>query len=210
MARHTSGEAGPAGSSANAHRHAARTQRPSRADKAQQRRLKERDQISGEIRTPAKITAHRARRTGGQSAEKGSNEVADTPVSARARVPERTFSGRIILFSIVTLVVISFLVPTVRTYLQQQAELDELTEEIAAEEQRQEEYYDEINRWDDPSFIRQQARERINLVMPGEKRYHIVGDLEEAEPADPVEEATEDSDDWTEDLWDSVVSSAGE
>ncbi|WP_157983808.1 FtsB family cell division protein [Nesterenkonia muleiensis] len=178
-----------------------------RAEKAQRRRLEEREQVSGQIRTPDEITARRARR-----ADKPHHHAQapskKTPVSARRLVPERTFSGRMIVLTVVTLVVISFLVPTVRTYLQQRAEINELAEQIAVEEQLNRELYSELARWDDPQFVQQQARERINLVMPGERRYHVIGDLSKAEvETDSVEDAEEESD-WTDQLWDSVVESA--
>lgn len=129
-------------------------------------------------------------------------------MSARTLVPERTFSGRMIVLTIVTLVVISFLVPTVRTYMQQRAEISELATQISEEQQQQEELYSELARWDDPQFVQRQARERINLMVPGERRYHVIGDLEEREiQTDSAEDSTQDSD-WTEDLWESVIESA--
>lgn len=180
-----------------------------RARKAEERRLAEREQISGEIRTPAEITARRAHRANKPQAG-GAAPAGRAPVSPRRLVPERTFSGRMIVLTVVTLVVISFLVPTVRTYLHQRAEVAELSEQITAEEERQAELYSTLQRWDDPEFVRQQARERINLVMPGERRYHIMGDLGEAEVENVADEVSEDETEWTESLWDSVVESAEE
>lgn len=188
----------------------ARTQRAAeRARQAEERRLAEREHVSGQIRTPKEITARRARRTDrpGRPTTAPSKK---TPVSARTLVPERTLSGRMIVLTIVTLVVISFLVPTVRTYLQQQSELTQLSEDIAAEEQRQDELHRELARWDDPEFIRQQARERLNLALPGERRYHVVGDLAEQSEDFADEELIEDDEGWTDELWDSVVDSAQE
>ena len=166
VARH----ARPSGE-ANAAEHRTRGQRraEARAHKAEKRRLAEREQVSGEIRTPAEITARRARRS--DKPQRASTRPSKrSPVSAQALVPERTFSGRLIVLTIVTLVVISFLVPTVRTYFQQNAEIEELSDQIAQEEDRQAELYSQLQRWDDPEYVRQQARERINLVMPGERR----------------------------------------
>ncbi|GAA1807708.1 FtsB family cell division protein [Nesterenkonia flava] len=178
-----------------------------RARAREARRLAEREQISGEIQTPADITAVRARR-----ADRPNRPVAQpskrTPVSAAALVPERTFSARIIVLTIVALVVISFLVPTVRTYFQQRGEMNELAAQIAEEEQRQAELYSEIARWEDPEFIRRQARERINLVMPGDKRYHVIGDPSEGIVAEDETLEDEEPEDWSEELWESVVDSA--
>ena len=180
-----------------------------RLRKAQERRLDERQQISGEIRTPAEITARRARRNDKPQPEHPAQSK-KSPVSARALVPERTFSGRMIVLTIVTLVVISFLVPTVRTYLHQRAEVSELSDQIAAEEERQAELYSTLQRWDDPEFVRQQARERINLVMPGERRYHVMGELDEEDVRNVADEVAEEEAAWTDELWGSVLESADE
>lgn len=206
MARHARN---PGGAESEDHLTPAQRRTKQRARKAEERRLAEREQISGEIRTPEEITARRARR-----ADKPQTSSAapsgKTPVSARTLVPERTFSGRMIVLTVVTLVVISFLVPTVRTYLHQRAEVTELSDQIAAEEERQAELYSTLQRWDDPEFVRQQARERINLVMPGERRYHIMGDLSETDVENVADEVSEDETEWTEALWESVVESSEE
>ena len=162
------------------------------------RRLAEREQISGEIRTPAEITARRAKRS--DKPQRASTRPSKkTPVSAQALVPERTFSGRLIVLTIVTLVVISFLVPTVRTYLQQSEEIEEMSEQIADEAAPGRAVL-HSERWDDPEFVRQQARERINLVMPGERRYpHVIGDLSEADVHSAADEVAEDEGDWNRD-----------
>ncbi|TDS86430.1 FtsB family cell division protein [Nesterenkonia aurantiaca] len=179
-----------------------------KARAAQARRLAEREQVSGEIRTPADITARRKTRTSA-SASAGSVK---TPVSAATTVPERTFPGRMILLSIVVLVVISFLVPTVNSFFQQRSELNELESQIAAEQQEQAQLQSELVRWDDPDFVRQQARERINLVMPGERRYQVMGepgastdDVEQLDSAEVRHDLP-----WAEALWDSLVRSAAE
>lgn len=187
------------------------------------RRLAEREQVSGEIRMPARAAARRGGRTGssrpaasaraetpaGGSAD-GTGSGGRSPVSARTRVPERTISGRMIVLTVVALVVLSFLVPTVRTYVQQRAELGELESEISAAQQEQDELQDQIARWDDPEYIRQQARERVDLVMPGEKRYHVVGDLDAQDEDGPTPADGEVRHDlpWAEALWDSLVRSA--
>lgn len=206
MARHVrTTSASPSSADASVTPRQRRTQ--ARTEKAEQRRLAEREQISGEIRTPEEITARRADR------HKGSTHTPSkkTPVSARTLVPERTFSGRMIVLTIVTLVVISFLVPTVRSFMQQRAEITELSEQIAAEEQLQEELYSELARWDDPQFVQQQARQRLNLVMPGERRYHVIGGLDDVDvETDSAQDTAEEASQWTDELWDSVVQSAEE
>lgn len=186
---------------------ASQQQSPSSA--AEARRLAEREQISGEIRMPADLTARRARRVSPPQ-ERLRPSGKRTAVSAGALVPERTLSGRLIVMTLVALVVVSFLVPTVRTFLQQRAEIAELEAGISEEQQRQDELESEVSRWDDPEFVRQQARERINLVMPGERQYHVIGDLTGEDDTPENQEDSEVRTDlpWAEALWDSLVRSA--
>lgn len=198
------------------------SKRERRAEAARQRRLTEREQVSGEIRTPKAATAEWNQRRAGSSVaslsgseNKGTGPTSRrrTPASAQASVPERTFSGRMIVLTVVALVVVSFMVPTVRTYFQQRAEITELEANIAAEEQRQNDLETEAARWEDPEFVRQQARERINLVMPGERRYYVIGGPEET--LSEVPESQEDGEvrtdlPWADALWDSLVRSAAE
>lgn len=130
-------------------------------------------------------------------------------MSAATTVPERTFPGRMIVLSLVVLVVISFLVPTVNSFFQQRSEMMELEAQIAAEQQEQAELQSELLRWDDPDFVRQQARERINLVMPGERRYQVMGTEDSEEELAELDSAeVRDDLPWAEALWDSLVRSA--
>ncbi|WP_146341391.1 septum formation initiator family protein [Nesterenkonia sp. NBAIMH1] len=181
--------------------------RPSRTERDERRRLSEREQVSGEIRTPAHIAARRARRVD-RPDRPSAGASRRSPVSASAAVPERTLSGRAIVLTIVALVVVSFLVPTVRTYFQQQSELEELSVQIRAEQQEQADLYAELARWEDPEFVTQQARERLNLVQPGDRRYHVMN----ASADEPVEEEAqeEQSESWAERLWDGILADADE
>ena len=69
----------------------------------------------------------------------------------------------------------------------------------------------QIKRWEDPAYVQQQARDRLNLVMPGEKKYMVIGgetalpDAQDA-PSDPGTVNPEMP--WADGLWDSVVRAA--
>ncbi|MCC3277304.1 septum formation initiator family protein [Arthrobacter sp. zg-Y20] len=100
------------------------------------------------------------------------------------------------------------LAPSVRTYLQQRSDIAAARAEIAQAQEKQSELEVQLGRWEDPAYIKQQARDRIFLVMPGEKRYLVKGEngVEEAE-AKAAEEEPEDLQ-WVDSLWDSVKRSA--
>nr|WP_231707618.1 septum formation initiator family protein [Arthrobacter sp. zg-Y919] len=100
------------------------------------------------------------------------------------------------------------LAPSVRTYLQQRSDIAVTKSEIAEARATQAELEVQLGRWEDPAYVKQQARDRIFLVMPGEKRYLVKGEngLEEAEQL-AAEEEPEDLQ-WVDSLWDSVKKSA--
>lgn len=114
----------------------------------------------------------------------GQKPVEQNPVPAGEPVAAHRFSGRLAALIVVFAFFAVMLVPTVNYYRTQMAELNELHASIDALEAQRDDLKAEIARWDDPLYIKQQARERINLVMPGEKLYMVVGERpEDEEPA---------------------------
>ncbi|WP_434993053.1 septum formation initiator family protein [Arthrobacter sp. Ld5] len=157
-------------------------------------RAAERSQLAGSIRR-GRLGSRRA-------------ESVIEPAEEATPIPAKAFSGRLLALAVVLVAVIVLLAPSVSRYLQQQTELEALRADIARQEQQQADYRSELARWDDPAFVKQQARERIFLVMPGETRYLVKGGdgIEEstgegsaAEPADLP---------WVDSLWNSVARAA--
>lgn len=106
----------------------------------------------------------------------GEKPVESKPTPEGEPVAAHRFSGRIAALIVVLAFFAVMLVPTVNYYRTQMAELNELHASIDSLEAQRDDLKAEIARWDDPLYIKQQARERINLVMPGEKLYMVVGD----------------------------------
>ncbi|MCQ1996337.1 septum formation initiator family protein [Arthrobacter sp. zg-Y1171] len=123
-------------------------------------------------------------------------------------VPAKAFSGRLLVLAMVMVAITVLLAPSVRTYLQQRSEIAVMKTEIAEAQATQAELEVQLGRWEDPAYIKQQARDRIFLVMPGEKRYLVKGEngVEQAEEL-AAEEEPEDLQ-WVDSLWDSVKKSA--
>ncbi|HEY0217811.1 MAG TPA: septum formation initiator family protein [Cellulomonas sp.] len=63
--------------------------------------------------------------------------------------------------------------PTLRQYLDQQVQLEQLRAEVAAAEQDNEDLQAELDRWSDPAYVEAQARERLAFVMPGERALRV-------------------------------------
>lgn len=67
------------------------------------------------------------------------------------------------------------LVPPLRAYLVQQQEYSDLQSKVARQEQSLTDLQARTERWNDPVFVEQQARERLQYVRPGETAYTVVG-----------------------------------
>ncbi|WP_240046473.1 FtsB family cell division protein [Arthrobacter agilis] len=130
------------------------------------------------------------------------------PAEDATPIPAKTFSGRMLALAVVLIAVIVLLAPSVSRYVQQQSELDALRADIARQQEQQADYTDELARWDDPAFVKQQARERIFLVMPGETRYLVKGS-EGIEQGTGEGSAAQPEDlPWVDSLWNSVERAA--
>ncbi len=142
---------------------------------------------------------------------KGSERVSRSepaPQPAVEPVPARRFSGRLLALAVVLITIIVMLAPSVRVYIQQRSEIAALEQEIAVQEERQQEIETQVARWSDPSFVKAQARERLFLVMPGEKRYLVKGIDGFKESEKEVTGEAEKDLAWVDALWDSVQRSA--
>ncbi|WP_286135425.1 septum formation initiator family protein [Arthrobacter sp. UCD-GKA] len=163
---------------------------------ASQRRIEDRNLLSGAVRKDAQAAPPESR--------KG-------PAGPKKPIPARSFSGRLLALSIALSVFAVLLVPSIGTYARQRDEIAALRTSIAAKQAEQEALKDQIARWDDPLYIKQQARDRINLVMPGERNYMVVGTRpEETAPGEPNQSPKEVRTDlpWVDALFDSAQRAA--
>jgi cell division protein FtsB len=99
---------------------------------------------------------------------------------------------------------------SMRAYLEQRQHLSDLRASIASSESNIAALQKEKERWEDPSYVEAQARERFGWVMPGEIGYRVLdedgkplgggGPLEATDvPSDTVPPA------WWATAWGSVV-----
>jgi cell division protein FtsB len=163
---------------------------------ASQRRIEDRNLLSGAVRKDEKAAQKTPR--------KGNN-------GPKVPIPARSFSGRLLALSIALSVFAVLLIPSIGTYARQREEISVLRTSIAAMQAEQEALKDQIARWDDPLYIKQQARDRINLVMPGERNYMVVGERpDEVAPGEANQSPEEVRTDlpWVDALFDSVQRAA--
>jgi len=124
--------------------------------------------------------------------------------------PARTFSGRAVALLAVLFIAALIMAQPLQLLLDQQSEFAQKHQQLERETQRQQELETQLERWDDPAYVQQQARERFNMVMPGERKYLVVDDEEDTleqskSSTDPLNEEAEMG--WADRLWGSVLSS---
>ncbi|WP_054010161.1 FtsB family cell division protein [Arthrobacter sp. ERGS1:01] len=95
--------------------------------------------------------------------------------TAGTPVPARSFSGRLLVVGLAMAAITVMLAPNVHTFLEQRAEISDLKASIAAESAQQGAFKSELARWDDPAYVKQQARDRVSMLMPGETGYWVYG-----------------------------------
>ena len=157
-----------------------------------------------------------SRRPGRRGAGRASGRVrpgATGSVPAVAAVPERRrprLTGRAAVLVLVVAVLTVSYASSLRAYLQQRAHISDLKQQIALRAASIDELEREKRRWDDPAFVRAQARERFGFLMPGETSYVVLG--EDGEPLEPEatlprksEALREARPAWYDDAWESVV-----
>src|SRR5690625_440751 len=100
--------------------------------------------------------------------------------------PPRLFTIRVAMLFVILIFALITLLPTVRAYLTQRAEIAQLEQEVAAAEDREADLRAELARWEDPAYVAAQARERLAFVLPGETAYKVI-DPDFVKPEEPIE-----------------------
>jgi len=86
----------------------------------------------------------------------------------------------IIMFGLVVLAVL-VLAPTIGTYVDQRQRIAALEHQVQLTQAEIADLQAQQQRWNDPAFIRTQARERLYYTQPGEIIYLVDNDLSEAQ-----------------------------
>ncbi|KQS68431.1 septum formation initiator family protein [Modestobacter sp. Leaf380] len=138
---------------------------------------------------PRRRTASRPERPGARGSadlrqgRRRTRRPARTATSAR-RTP--LFTGRAVLLGALVLLLLLTLAGPVRSYVAGRQELAELAAESQALSLREEQLRAELERQSDPAYIAQQARERLNYVLPGD-RLVVIADGEVVEGEQPAQ-----------------------
>jgi cell division protein FtsB len=75
------------------------------------------------------------------------------------------------------------LAPPIKNYFTQRAQISALKSQVATDRTALEQARAELSTWQDPNYVKSQARERLHFVMPGERQYIVTGsEISQAEP----------------------------
>ncbi len=146
-----------------------------------------------------------ARATGPVRREEVPEGIADEPTPRRLPAAG-AITWRLVVLVVVILGVGIVLAQSLRIYFMQAAQIAETRQQIADTKATIADQQDELARWEDPEFVRSQARVRLGWVMPGEVGYRVIGP--DGKPLDGSESAEDAADisqgPWFERMWRSV------
>ncbi len=82
-------------------------------------------------------------------------------------------SGRSLTLFIILFALALTIAPPVKHYFTQRAQINSLRSQLHANDQALREARKELLLWQDPEYIKSQARERLHFVLPGERQYIV-------------------------------------
>ena len=106
---------------------------------------------------------------------------------------------------VVCMLAISLAYP-LREFLSQRGDIGDYQAKVAAQEKRVADLTRARERWNDPAYVKAQARQRLHFVMPGETVYIVLEPDEAPAPVPATQPATRPVPEqpWFGDLWESV------
>ena len=126
----------------------------------------------------------------GRSSKRTRSTPTPAPAAAKATAPAKASTGgrpaprkpriditarAIIAIVVLAVVMISF-ANSLRVWYIQSGDLATAQSEIEQRTARVAELQSELARWDDPAYVKAQARARLGWVMPGDVGYRVVGE----------------------------------
>ncbi|MGN6245817.1 MAG: FtsB family cell division protein [Motilibacteraceae bacterium] len=130
-------------------------------------------------RGPAPRTGERAPRRGagrrptGSAPRPGAGKPR-TRSGARPSGPAGNLTGRAAILALVVCALALTLAYPLRSYLAQRGEIAAARERVAAKQAEVADLQRQLNRWQDPAYVKAQARERLHYVVPGETQYVVL------------------------------------
>lgn len=165
---------------------------------------------SGGSRRRAASRPSRSGARGSAELRQGRRRTRRPARSASIAVRPPLFTGRAVLLGALVLLLALTLAGPIRSYVAGRQELAELAAESQALSLRAQQLQTELDRQSDPAYLAQQARERLNYVLPGD-RLIVVADGEVVEGEQPAQapDAVNEALPWYVGLMESIATADG-
>jgi cell division protein FtsB len=89
------------------------------------------------------------------------------------RFRRRRASNRVLALSAIFFILALTIAPPVKNYFTQRAQISALKAQLSADNSALQKAREELLLWQDPEYIKSQARERLHFVLPGERQYIV-------------------------------------
>ena len=89
------------------------------------------------------------------------------------RFRRRRTSNRVLALSAILFILALTIAPPVKHYFTQRAQISALKSQLSADNSALQKARQELLLWQDPEYIKTQARERLHFVLPGERQYIV-------------------------------------
>ena len=89
------------------------------------------------------------------------------------RFRRRRTSNRVLALSAIFFILALTIAPPVKNYFTQRAQISALKAQLSADNSALQKAREELLLWQDPDYIKSQARERLHFVLPGERQYIV-------------------------------------
>ncbi len=89
------------------------------------------------------------------------------------RFGRRRTSNRVLALSVIFFILALTIAPPVKHYFTQRAQISALKAQLSADNTALQKAREELTLWQDPEYVKSQARERLHFVLPGERQYIV-------------------------------------
>lgn len=88
----------------------------------------------------------------------------------------RRSSGRALALWAIFFILALAIAPPAKHYFTQRAQISALNAQLNTDRQALDDARKELLQWQDPEYVKTQARERLHFVLPGERQYIVTED----------------------------------
>lgn len=138
------------------------------------------------------------------SRDAAARRAAATPKIKRVDMLKGDIVGIAVLITVVLVVLIAIAVP-LRNYYSGRAEIARLESSIEAKQEQKADLQEQLDRYNDPEYAKQEARRRLGMMEPGETAWRIIDPRMDVDAMTTQRNRDTDPDKpWTAVMWDSL------